>query len=212
MASHLTAAFDESRRRKGEKNESGALWALSEPVRRLMYNRADVGGGELGWGPVWGRCCMLGGGKLAEGSRRRGERKGAGEEQACKLCDDYPQTLGPSVLRPTQEEGRGWGAGLCFQTGVRGGERTRKSRKEGCRWCRRGKERQAAEKRAKKESKRQTQGPDDVTATSDRVTEVKIGGRAAVGGPAGSCPGHGAVRYGAQSAEDRMPPSIRLCG
>lgn len=67
-------------------------------------------------------------------------------------------------------------------------------------------------KSKKKESKRQTQGPDDVTATSDRVTEVKIGGRAAAGGPAGSCPGHRAVRYGAQSAEDRMPPSIRLYG
>lgn len=113
-----------------------------------MYNRADVGGGELGWGPVWGRCCRLGGGKLAEGSHRRGKRKGEGEEQACKLCDDYPQTQGPSVLHPTQADGRDWGGELCFRTGVRGGKRTRKSREEAYRGCRRGKERQTGDTRS----------------------------------------------------------------
>lgn len=209
MASQLTAAFDESPRRKGEKNESGALWALSEPVRRLMYNRADAGGGELGRGPVWGRCCMLGGGKLAEGSRRRGKRKGEGEEQACKLCDDYPQTQGPSVLRG------GAGARGCVTKQVRGAAREPGNPgRRGTDGVGEGRKDKMQKKRAKKkESKRQKQGPDDVTATSDRVTEVRIGkGGAAAHGPAGSCPGHGTVRYGAQSAEDRMPPSIRPYG
>lgn len=73
MASELTAAFDESRRGKGVKNETGALWALSEPVRRLMYNRADVGG--VSW--VGGQC---GGGVagLAEVSSEKGH---TGEEK-----------------------------------------------------------------------------------------------------------------------------------
>lgn len=29
---------------KGEKNETEALWVLSEPVRRLMYGWADAAG------------------------------------------------------------------------------------------------------------------------------------------------------------------------
>lgn len=35
---------------KGEKNETEALWVLSEPVRRLMYGRADAAGEEPGVG------------------------------------------------------------------------------------------------------------------------------------------------------------------
>lgn len=40
---------------KGEKNETEALWVLSEPVRRLMYGWADAarescGGGGGGGG------------------------------------------------------------------------------------------------------------------------------------------------------------------
>lgn len=106
----MTKAEDE----KGEKNETGAWRALSEPVRRLMYNRADVGGVSWVGGTVWGRCCRLGRGKSAEGSHRRGKRRGDGEEQARKLCDDYPQTQGPSVLHPARVAERGWGAGAGF--------------------------------------------------------------------------------------------------
>lgn len=59
---------------KGEKNETEALWVLSEPVRRLMYGWADAarescGGGAGLTGAVMG---------LAEVSWQAGRR---GEEK-----------------------------------------------------------------------------------------------------------------------------------
>ena len=94
---------------KGEKNETKALWVLSEPVRRLMYGRADAAEGELrgeaGVGAVMG---------LAEVSWQAGHRgeekeQKREEEQACKLCDDYQKTQGPSVLHLPGLGGTGLG-------------------------------------------------------------------------------------------------------
>lgn len=58
-------------------------------------------------------------------------------------------------------------------------------------------------------------GPDDVMATGGQMTEVKIGWGSSGAGPLEAAPVIGVsrtVRYRAQSAEDRMPPSIRLYG
>lgn len=49
---------------KGEKNETKALWVLSEPVRLLMYGRADVARGS--WRAEGGGSYGIGWGKLAE--------------------------------------------------------------------------------------------------------------------------------------------------
>lgn len=124
-----------------------------------MYNRADVGGGELGWGPVWGRCCMLGGGKLAEGSRRRGKEKEKERSRHVSYVMIIPKHRGRLSSALPRRRGRGGGAGLCFQTGVRSWEGTRKSRKEGYRWCRRG-------KIQKKEQKKRVKGRQKVPMMS----------------------------------------------
>lgn len=58
-------------------------------------------------------------------------------------------------------------------------------------------------------------GPDDVMATGGRMTKVKIGWGSSGAGPLEAAPVIGisrTVRYRAQSAEDRMPPSIRPYG
>lgn len=49
---------------KGEKNETKALWVLSEPVRLLMYGRADVA--RESWRAEGGGSYGIGWGKLAE--------------------------------------------------------------------------------------------------------------------------------------------------
>lgn len=60
---------------KGEKNEAAALWVLSEPVRGLMYGRADAPRGAKEVGVAVG----LGRGTRADGPQRRGERTERGK-------------------------------------------------------------------------------------------------------------------------------------
>lgn len=204
MASELTAAFDESRRRKGEKNETGELWALSEPVRRLMYSRADVGG--VSW--VGGQC---GGGVagLAEVSWEKGH---TGEEKEEEM--ERSRHVSYVMIIPKHRgrlfstlPGQGSGAGVSEQV-CRAGSKPGRRGTEGVEEARK-------DKLQKKKSKRQMGGPDDVMATGGRMTKVKIGWGSSGAGPLEAAPViviSRTVRYRAQSAEDRMPPSIRLYG
>ena len=114
---------------KGEKNETKALWVLSEAVRGLMYGRADAARGS--WGArVW---VVI---SLAEVSWQAGHR-GKNREREREREREKRSRHVSYVMIIRKHRGRLFatlpglgGTGLCPRAGVQGWE-TQERREEG---------------------------------------------------------------------------------